>query len=65
MYTDPILDEIRKFRDDYAARFNYDVKALLEDVRSRQNESGRKTVLRAPKRIAKSKTPASDCATSG
>jgi len=44
MYTDPIIDEIRKFRDEYAARFNYDLKAMLDDIRRRQKESGRKTV---------------------
>ena len=52
MYTDPIIDEIRKYRDQYAARFNYDVKAMLEDIRRRQKESGRKTVTRTPKRMA-------------
>ncbi len=52
MYTDPIIDEIREFRDQYAARFNYDVKAMLNDIRRRQKESGRKTVSRPPKRIA-------------
>ena len=36
MYTDPIIEEIRKFRDEYAARFNYDVKAMLADIRRRQ-----------------------------
>jgi hypothetical protein len=50
MYTDPVLDEIRKFRDEYAARFNYDLKAILEDIRLRQKESGRETVSRPPKR---------------
>ncbi len=52
MYTDPIIEEIRKFRDEYAARFNYDVKAMLADIKRRQKESGRKTVSRPPKRIA-------------
>ena len=52
MYTDPIIEEIRNFRDTYAARFNYDVKAMLADVRRRQKESRRKTVSRPPKRIA-------------
>ncbi len=51
MYTDPIIDEIRKFRDRYAARFNYDVKAMLDDIRRRQAESGIRTVSRPPKRI--------------
>jgi hypothetical protein len=51
MYTDPIIEGIRKFRDEYAASFNYDVKAMLADIRRRQKESGRKTVSRPPKRI--------------
>ena len=51
MYTDPIIEEIRKFRDEYAARFNYDVKAMLADIRCRQKESERKTVSRPPKRV--------------
>ena len=52
MYADPIIDEIRKYRDQYAARFDYDAKAMLDDVRRRQKESGRKTVTRVPKRLA-------------
>ena len=52
MYTDPILDEIREFRDKYAERFNHDVNAMLNDIRQRQKESGRKTVSRPPKRTA-------------
>ena len=59
MYTDPIIDEIRKFRDEYAARFNYDVKAMVDDIRRRQQESGRKTVSRPPKRIATASKSAS------
>lgn len=51
MYTDPIIDEIRRFRDEYAARFNYDVTAMLDDIRRRQKASGKKTVSRPPKRI--------------
>jgi hypothetical protein len=60
MYTDPIIDEIRKYRDQYAARFNYDVKAMLDDIRRRQKESGRKTVSRPPKRIATVNDSAAD-----
>ncbi|MCH8007207.1 MAG: hypothetical protein IH888_13435 [Planctomycetes bacterium] len=25
-----VIDEIRKYRDEYAARFNYDVKAMVD-----------------------------------
>ncbi|MEQ8210141.1 MAG: hypothetical protein RH917_09940 [Lacipirellulaceae bacterium] len=51
MYSDPVIDEIRKHRDEYAAKFNYDLKAMAEDIRRRQKESGRATVSREPKRV--------------
>ena len=60
MYTDPIIDEIRKYRDEYSARFNYDVKAMLEDIRRRQKESGRKSVTRTPKRMGAADSFATD-----
>lgn len=41
---DHIVEEIRKVRDDYAALFNHDVKAMLADMRQRQAKSGRKVV---------------------
>ncbi|QEG37929.1 hypothetical protein [Bythopirellula goksoeyrii] len=49
MYTDPVLDEIREYRDNVAANFNYDVKAMIEDLRRRQKESGKPMVSRKPK----------------
>jgi len=60
MYADPIIDEIRKYRDQYAARFDYDARAMLDDVRRRQKESGRKTVTRVPKRLAAADNSAED-----
>ena len=44
MTTDLIVEEIRKFRDEYAKRFNYDVRAMLEDLKKEQQASGRKVV---------------------
>ena len=60
MYCDPVIDEIRGYRDEYAARFNYDVKAMLTDLKRRQRESGRPTVSRPPKRIAQDLKPVSN-----
>ena len=31
MKTDPILDEIRRQRDEHAKKFNYDLAAICED----------------------------------
>ena len=42
--TDPIIAELRAIRQEYAARFNYDVDAMFRDLRARQDASGRQYV---------------------
>ena len=61
MYSDPIIDEIRKYREEYAARFKYDIKEMVADLKRRQKESGRPAVSRPPKRIA----PVNESASNG
>ena len=34
--NDPIIDEIRKHRDEHAEKFNYDLKLICEDLRKKQ-----------------------------
>jgi hypothetical protein len=51
MNHDPIIDEIRRFRDEYAARFNYDLKAMIQDLKQQAKERGLKTVSRSPNRV--------------
>ncbi len=41
---DPIIAELRAIRQEYAARFNYDVDAIFRDLRARQDASGRQYV---------------------
>ena len=53
MWQDPIVEEIRRYRQEYAARFNYDIKAICRGVRERQEKSGRKVVSLPPKRVPK------------
>ncbi len=50
MYSDPIVEQTRKLRDEYAARFNYDMDAICQDLIERQRVSVRKLVKRSPKR---------------
>ena len=50
--NDPIVEEIRKYREQYAAKFNYDLEAICKDLRERQKTCGRKIVSRAPKGIS-------------
>ena len=51
MWTDPIVEEIRKIRDEHAARFNYDPVAIYKDLKRLEQESGRKTVKLKPRLV--------------
>ncbi|MBF0141132.1 MAG: hypothetical protein HQL74_12740 [Magnetococcales bacterium] len=44
MWEDPIVEEIRKVREEHAARFNYDLDAIYQDLIRMQQESGREYV---------------------
>ena len=39
---DPIVEEIHKIRKEYAAKFDYDVDAMFEDLRQKQSDGNRK-----------------------
>ncbi|MBF0132217.1 MAG: hypothetical protein HQL75_06485 [Magnetococcales bacterium] len=51
MWKDPIVEEIRKIRDEHAARFNDDLEAIYKDIKRLEEESGRKTVNLKPKLV--------------
>jgi len=51
MKPDPILSEIRRTREAYAEQFAGNIRAMLADLRRRQQESGRVAVARQPKRL--------------
>ena len=48
---DPIIAEVRAVREAHAARFNYDVKAIFEDIRAKQEVSERNYVSYPPRRV--------------
>lgn len=50
MKKDPIVEEVRRIRQKQAAKYNYDVKAILEAARKRQKRSGAKVVSFARKK---------------
>ena len=50
MIDDPIVAEVRKARDEYARRFNYNVDAICKDLQKKQLQSGRKLVALPPRR---------------
>lgn len=51
-HSDPVIAEVHAARDQHAARFNYDVKAIFGDIRARQEASGRKYVRHPSRRTA-------------
>ena len=59
MRRDPIVEEIRKIREEHAARFNYNVRAIVEDARRRQQEGTHQVVSLPPRRIPTVKKPKS------
>ncbi len=51
MWRDEILEEIYRIREEHAKAFNYDLKAICDDLRKRQTASARKIIskpLRQP-----------------
>lgn len=56
MKTNPILDEIRRFRDAHAKQFNYDLRAICEDLKREREvleKHGMKFVKLPRRRIAR------------
>ena len=49
MWEDPIVAEVRKVRDAYAAQFNYDLEAIYHDLKRQEKESGLTFVSYPPK----------------
>jgi hypothetical protein len=46
--TDPIVDEVRRARDAYAARFNYDLDAMFLDIKERERTTGKEFIADPP-----------------
>ena len=59
MKLDPVMAEIRAYREAYAEKFGGDIEAMLDDLHKRSREDGREVVSRSPKRLTdKEKVPA-------
>lgn len=53
MWEDPIVAEVRKVRQAHAAKFNYDLLAIYQDLKEQEEKSGR-TFVSYPSRRCKS-----------
>jgi len=49
MWKDPIIEEIRQLREQYASQFNHDFERIFQDIQKRQMQEG-KTLVRFPPR---------------
>lgn len=48
--NDPIVEEVRRVREAHAARFNYDLDAIFQDIKEQEKKSGHKFVAGASRR---------------
>jgi hypothetical protein len=51
MSKDPIVEEVRAVRDEYARRFDYDIEAICDDLRMQEATCGHEVVSLSPKRV--------------
>ena len=49
MWIDPIVEEVRKNREEFAAQFNFDLRAMGKALQEMERASGRQVVSFAPK----------------
>ena len=55
MSTDPIVEEVRRVREEYARQFNYDLHAIAADLRKREQQHPERLVSYPAKRPRKTK----------
>jgi len=55
--NDPIVEEVRRIRDAHAARFNYDLDAIFQDVKEREKKSGLKFIQGVARQAVPSQAP--------
>jgi hypothetical protein len=44
MWTDPIVEKIHKIRQEHAAKFGYDLRAIVRDYQKRQKRGGKRVI---------------------
>lgn len=56
MWKDPIVEEVRKVRQEHAALFGYDLRAIYNDLKTTEKLRDRKVVSLPQKRLEKTRT---------
>jgi hypothetical protein len=50
MWNDEIVEEVRRVRLEYSAKFNHDLEAMFRDLKEQEEKSEREVVSRPPKK---------------
>jgi hypothetical protein len=53
MWKDEIVEEVRRNREAYAAKFHFDLQAMYEDLKKAERKSKRRKVSLKPKKPVK------------
>jgi hypothetical protein len=56
MQTDPIVEEVRRIRQEYAKQFGYDIRALAANLREHEQQHPERLISLSPKPAEKGKT---------
>ena len=52
MWNDPIVEEIRNVRNEHERKFNYNLQAIVNDLKKQQKTSKRKYITLPPRKPA-------------
>ncbi|MBM3334123.1 hypothetical protein FJY63_05630 [Candidatus Sumerlaeota bacterium] len=56
MLADPIVEEVRRVRREYAKRFNYDLRAIAADLRKQEQQHRERLISFPAKPVRRRKT---------
>jgi hypothetical protein len=56
MKDDPIVEEVRQYRDQHAAKFNYDLQAIYQNLKEQERRSKRAFMSYSSKRLEAEKS---------
>lgn len=56
MINDPVVEEVRRIRQEYAAQFNYDLRAIVDDLQKREQQHPERLVSFPHKPVQRKET---------
>jgi hypothetical protein len=56
MKNDPIVEEVRQYREQHAAQFNYDLQAIYQDLKGQEHRSSQAFTSYSPRRLEAGET---------